>query len=73
MNKQELQGKWKQLKGKIQNQWGKITDDEFDKIEGDRKQLSGLIQEHYGKSREEAEKEIDRWQSSISEINLFYK
>lgn len=62
MNSDIIKGKWKQLKGSVQNQWGELTDDEVDQIEGDATRLSGLIQEHYGKSREEAEEEIEAWQ-----------
>lgn len=61
MNKDIVKGKWKQLKGEAQKQWGKLTDDELDKVEGDATKLAGLIQERYGKSREAAEKEVEEW------------
>ena len=61
MNKDILKGKWKQLKGDAQKQWGKLTDDELDKIEGDATKLAGLIQERYGKSKEAAEEEVEAW------------
>ncbi len=64
MNKDQIQGNWEQLKGNIQKQWGKLTDDQLDQIEGDRKKLSGQIQESYGIAKEEAEKQIDRWEAS---------
>jgi uncharacterized protein YjbJ (UPF0337 family) len=63
MNTDTLLGKWKQLKGQAKKKWGKLTDDELDRIEGSRDELVGLIQEHYGKTREEAEKEVDAWES----------
>jgi uncharacterized protein YjbJ (UPF0337 family) len=59
MNTDIAEGKWKQLKGKIQEQWGDLTNDELDKIDGKREQFVGLMQEKYGKSREEAEAEFD--------------
>ncbi len=62
MNRDILQGKWKQLKGQAKQKWGKLTDDELDRIEGSRDELVGLIQERYGRSRDEAEKEVDDWQ-----------
>ena len=62
MNKDILQGKWKQLKGKAKQQWGKLSDDDLDRVEGSRDELIGMIQERYGRSREEAEKEVDDWQ-----------
>ena len=45
MNWDRVQGNWKQLKGKVQEQWGKLTDDDFDQIEGRREQLVGRLQE----------------------------
>jgi len=61
MNKEELKGKWMQVKGQAKERWGKLTDDELDQIDGKSDQLAGKIQEKYGKTREEAEKEIDEW------------
>ena len=61
MNKDILQGKWKQLKGRIQERWGELTDDEVDQIEGNQEQLAGLLQEKYGYTRERAEREINDW------------
>jgi uncharacterized protein YjbJ (UPF0337 family) len=63
MNTDIIEGKWKQLKGSVQKQWGKLTEDDVDQIEGNATKLSGLIQERYGKSRDEAEREIEKWQS----------
>lgn len=63
MNKQQVLGNWKQLKGKVQQQWGKLTDDELDVIEGKREELVGKIQEAYGVSKDEAEKQISEWQA----------
>lgn len=61
MNRNQLEGNWEQIKGKVQSQWGKLTDDDLQVIEGDRKQLAGRLQERYGKAQEEAEREIDDW------------
>lgn len=61
MNKEELKGKWNQLKGEVKKQWGKLTDDDLDRIEGNRDILIGKIQERYGKSKEEAEREVDKY------------
>ncbi|MBR9911976.1 MAG: CsbD family protein [Gammaproteobacteria bacterium] len=59
MNKDIVEGKWKQLKGEAQKQWGKLKDDDFDKIAGQRAKFAGKVQSLYGKSQEEAEKEFD--------------
>ena len=61
MNHDELQGKWKQLKGKAQQHWGKITDDEWDRAQGSSEELEGIIQEKYGKSKAEAKQEVNSW------------
>lgn len=58
MNKDILEGKWKQLKGEVQKQWGKLTDDDLDIVNGSQEKLEGLVQERYGKNKEEAEKEV---------------
>lgn len=58
MNKHTIEGNWKQLKGKVKEQWGKLTDDQLDVIDGRREQLLGRIQEAYGIGKDEAEKQI---------------
>jgi uncharacterized protein YjbJ (UPF0337 family) len=62
MNKDTVEGNWKQLKGKVKEQWGKLTDDDFDVIAGKRDQLLGRIQERHGISRDEAEKQVADWE-----------
>ena len=59
MTEDILKGKWKQLRGKVQEEWGELTDDEVDQIQGRRDQLVGKIQEKYGYTKEEAEDEVD--------------
>jgi uncharacterized protein YjbJ (UPF0337 family) len=61
MNRDTLKGQWTQVKGKIREQWGKLTDDELDRMQGNAEQLIGKIQERYGRSREQAEQDLDRW------------
>lgn len=62
MNEDRIKGNWKQFKGKLQEQWGKLTDDDFDVIDGKRKQMLGKIQERQGIAQDEAEKQLDAWQ-----------
>jgi len=62
MNKDTVEGNWKQLKGKVKEQWGKLTDDDFDVIAGKRDQLVGRIQERHGISRDEAERQVKDWE-----------
>lgn len=63
MNKDEAGGNWKQLKGKVKEQWGKLTDDDMTVIEGKRDQLVGKIQERYGYAKDQAEKEVGDWET----------
>ena len=62
MNKDEISGNWKQLKGKAKEQWGKLTDDDMTVIERKRDQLVGKIQERYGYAKDQAEKEVSDWE-----------
>jgi len=64
MNQDMIKGSWKELKGKAQVKWGKLTNDELDQIEGSREQLAGAIQKSYGVARDEAEKQIKEWEKS---------
>jgi uncharacterized protein YjbJ (UPF0337 family) len=61
MNWDRIEGNWKQFTGKIQANWGKLTDDDMDVIEGDRKQLAGRLQELYGIGKDDADRQIDDW------------
>ena len=61
MNADTLKGQWKQLKGEVKQQWGRLTNDDLDRIEGQYDELVGRIQERYGYSREEAEREVDEY------------
>ncbi|MFG1173074.1 CsbD family protein [Erwiniaceae bacterium CAU 1747] len=63
MNNDEISGNWKQFKGKLKEQWGKLTDDDLTVVEGKRDQLVGKIQERYGYQKDEAEKELSEWES----------
>jgi len=61
MNWDRVEGNWMQIKGKVKEQWGRLTDDDLDVIAGKRDQLAGKIRESYGVSKDEANAEIDRW------------
>ncbi len=63
MNKDEVSGNWKQFKGKVKQQWGKLTDDDMTVIEGKRDQLVGKVQERYGYAKDQAEKEVTDWEN----------
>ncbi len=58
MNWQQMQGNWKQFSGKAREKWGRLTDDDMEKIAGQRDQLIGKIQQSYGLAKEEAERQV---------------
>ena len=61
MNWDRVQGNWKEFKGKAQQQWGKLTNDDLDQIQGKSEQPVGKLQERYGIARDEAQRQIDAW------------
>ena len=63
MNRDTLKAQWTQLKGQVRRQWGKLTDDEIHEVQGNAEVLIGKLQERYGYSRQEAEREVGRWQA----------
>jgi uncharacterized protein YjbJ (UPF0337 family) len=65
MNWDQTEGKWKQLKGSVKEQWGKLTDDDLTIIAGNRDKLIGKVQERYGIAKEEAQKRADEWLKSV--------
>jgi uncharacterized protein YjbJ (UPF0337 family) len=62
MNWDIVKGNWKQFRGKVKAQWGKLTDDHLDVIAGKRDELAGKIQETYGITKDEAEKQIKHFE-----------
>ena len=62
MNKDIIEGNWKEMKGDVQARWGKLTSDQLDVIAGNRKRLVGALQKQYGFAVEQAEKEIAEWE-----------
>lgn len=64
MNKDTFQGNWNELKGKIKEKWGKLTDDDMTQIKGKRDQLLGKLQQRYGFAKEKAEEELVQWEKT---------
>jgi len=60
MNNDVFEGKWKQMRGQAKEWWGKLTDDDLDKVNGKLEQLIGLLQEKYGYTRQQAEEEYEK-------------
>ena len=65
MNRDQISGQWKQYRGKIGQQWGKLTDSEVEEMKGSRDQLVGRIQEKYGVAKDEAERQVDGFGRSL--------
>jgi len=61
MNWDQVEGKWKQLRGRVKERWGKLRDNDLDVIQGRRKQLVGKVQELYGIVREKAEEQVSEF------------
>lgn len=65
MNWDQVQGNWKEFKGKVQESWGQLTNDDLDEIEGNREQLEGRLQQRYGHSKEEARREVNEFLNRV--------
>ena len=66
MNWNEIEGKWDQFKGKVREQWGKLTDDDMTQIKGKRDQLEGKIKERYGYAQDRVASEVNKFMDSCN-------
>jgi uncharacterized protein YjbJ (UPF0337 family) len=69
MNWDIIEGRWKQMKGSLKQQWGKLSDDDLQVMSGSKDQLVGRIQERYGCSKDEAQKQVDEWSRNLDREN----
>ena len=69
MNWDQVQGKWKQIRGQAKTRWGKLTDDDLDVVAGQRDQLVGRIQERYGIAKDQAQREVEEWNRTLDREN----
>ncbi len=60
MNEDVFSGKWREMRGTLRSWWGRLSDDDLERIGGEKDKLVGLVQERYGQTREQAEREVDR-------------
>ena len=67
MNWDTVQGNWLQMKGKVKEKWGDLTDDDLQMLDVKKDQLAGKLQERYGMARDEAERQIDQWADGLKE------
>jgi uncharacterized protein YjbJ (UPF0337 family) len=61
-----IEGKWQQQRGRVLEQWGKLTNDDLDVIAGRREQLVGLLQQRYGKTRDEVERQVRDFENRLA-------
>ena len=67
MNWDRIEGRWQNTKGKIREQWGKLTDDDLVIIAGKRDQLVGLLQQRYGTTRDDIEDQVREFESRYAQ------
>ncbi len=65
MNRDQIEGKWRRLRGKVREKWGKLSGDKLDVVAGKRDQWLGKLQEKYGHTKEQAEREMDHWRKGL--------
>lgn len=61
MNWDRMEGNWKQLAGRVREQWGLLTDHDFDVVAGRQDRLAGKIQQRYGVAKDEADRQVAEW------------
>ena len=65
MSRDHIKGAWKDLRGNVREQWGELTDDDFDVVAGRRDQLIGKLQQRYGTAKDEAERQVSDFERRI--------
>lgn len=66
MNWDVIEGSWKEVKGRVKESWGDLTDNEITEIEGKRDRMVGVLQRKYGLAKMDAEREVDEWADKLS-------
>jgi uncharacterized protein YjbJ (UPF0337 family) len=66
MNNDQVAGAWREIRGKVKAQWGKLTDDDLKQLEGNVQQLAGKLQQRYGFARAEAERQVQDFRREIN-------
>ena len=70
MNTDRIRGRWKQVQGRIKEQWGRLTNDDLDVIAGKREQLLGRIQQRHGIAKDEAERQVRQFEERNPDVQL---
>ncbi len=56
-----LKGNWNEIKGKLKQKYGQLTDDDLIFAEGKEDELLGRLQKRLGKSKEDVRREIEQF------------
>ena len=59
MNEHTVKGAWREIKGEIQQMWGKLTGEELDRADGNMTSVAGMIQQKYGHTQDEVSSKLD--------------
>ncbi len=70
MNWDQIEGKWKEMKGDVRKKWAKLTDDDLEFIGGNKDKLIGRLQQRYGNSKEQAERDLEEWQKGLADTSV---
>lgn len=65
MNADQIAGSWDVVRGKLQKQWGKLTNDDLEVIKGNHTEMAGRLQQRYGYAKERAEREVAAWLETL--------
>lgn len=70
MNKQIFKGEWNEISGKLQQQWGKLTDNDLEAVQGSNKEIYGLLQKYYGYAKDEAADQVAAFVDAVANGDL---
>lgn len=59
MTSMKIKGTWNELKGKLKQKYGQLTDDDLTFAEGKEEEMLGRLQQRLGKDKEELRREIE--------------
>lgn len=68
MQSNEMAGKWQELKNDVRSKWGKLTDDDIERIAGNKDKLIHALQEKYGYVWDEARQMVDRYLNEYGDL-----
>ena len=71
MNRDLVQGSWRQFKGRLKERWALISDDEFTALAGRREQIAGSMQKAYGLARESSARQLSDWHKRMRQTVRF--